>query len=240
MMLQSGLMKSIINMSKFKTIIDVLMTLALLFLMSYNLIGDATHEVIGTVVMILFIVHHIMNRKWIKIVFKGKYTPFRMVQTILAVLVFVTMLMQMISGIILSKYVFSFVDLNGLTGIARAMHLIGAYWGFIFISLHLGMHWNAVICSVIKKLKDKSKAKQIFFALPSFLIAAYGIYAFIVRNIAGYMFFKSQFVFFNFDEPLILLLIDYLAIMGLFVFIGYYLSKTIKKGDYNNGIYYIK
>ena len=216
-------------MKKFRIIIDVLMTIALLFLMAYNLIGDVTHEIIGTAIMILFLVHHIMNRKWIKSVFKGKYTPFRMVQTILVILVFITMLAQMISGIILSKYIFSFVDLNGLTTIARTIHLLGAYWGFVFMSLHLGLHWNMMIIPVTKRLKKESKSKQILFALPSFLIAAYGIYAFINRNIAEYMFLKSQFVFFDFSEPLLMFVIDYIAIMGLFVFVGYYLSKLVKK-----------
>ena len=216
-------------MKKFRIIIDVLMTIALLFLMAYNLIGDVTHEIIGTAIMILFLVHHIMNRKWIKSVFKGKYTPFRMVQTILVILVFITMLAQMISGIILSKYIFSFVDLNGFTSVARTMHLLGAYWGFVFMSLHLGLHWNMMIIPVTKSLKKESKSKQILFALPSFLIAAYGIYAFINRNIAEYMFLKSQFVFFDFSEPLLMFVIDYIAIMGLFVFVGYYLSKLVKK-----------
>ena len=158
-------------MKKFRIIIDVLMTIALLFLMAYNLIGDVTHEIIGTAIMILFLVHHIMNRKWIKSVFKGKYTPFRMVQTILVILVFITMLAQMISGIILSKYIFSFVDLNGFTSVARTMHLLGAYWGFVFMSLHLGLHWNMMIIPVTKRLKKESKSKQILFALPSFLIS---------------------------------------------------------------------
>ena len=216
-------------MKKFRIIIDVLMTIALLFLMAYNLIGDVTHEIIGTAIMILFLVHHIMNRKWIKSVFKGKCTPFRIVQTILVILALITMLAQMISGIILSKYVFSFIDLNGLTTIARTIHLLGAYWGFVFMSLHLGLHWNMMIIPVTKRLKKESKSKPILFALPSFLIAAYGIYAFINRNIAEYMFLKSQFVFFDFSEPLLMFVIDYIAIMGLFVFVGYYLSKLVKK-----------
>lgn len=221
-------MKSVIDMKKFRMIIDALMTLALLFLMAYNLIGNVTHEIIGTIIMILFIVHHLLNRKWIKSVFKGKYTPFRMVQTFLAIFVLIAMLMQMISGIILSKHIFSFVDLNGLTGIARTMHLLGAYWGLILMSLHLGLHWNMMISPVTGKLKKQSKAKKVLFALPSFLIAAYGVYAFVTRNIAEYMFLKSQFVFFDFSEPLILFLIDYIAIMGLFVFAGYYAVKRIK------------
>jgi len=38
---------------------------------------------------------------------------------------------------------------------------------------------------------------------------------------------KTQFVFFDFGEPLFLFLIDYLAIMGLFVCLGHYISKCL-------------
>lgn len=49
------------------------------------------------------------------------------------------------------------------------------------------------------------------------------------REIGSYMLLKNQFVFFDFDELLILFLLDYMAAMGLFVFIGYYLAEGMKK-----------
>ena len=44
-----------------KIIIDILMTLALLCLMGYQLCGDAAHEWVGAGMFLLFIVHHILN-----------------------------------------------------------------------------------------------------------------------------------------------------------------------------------
>ena len=62
---------------KLKICIDILMTAALLFLMPYELVGRAAHEWIGTEIFLLFILHHILNRKWTAHMFKGKYTKFR-------------------------------------------------------------------------------------------------------------------------------------------------------------------
>ena len=42
---------------KLKPIIDILMTFALLLLMSYELLGSTAHEVIGVVMFVLFVVH---------------------------------------------------------------------------------------------------------------------------------------------------------------------------------------
>lgn len=63
---------------KLKTATDLLMSVALLLLMAYEQIGgQATHEWIGMGMFVLFILHHILNRKWIKNLFRGKYTALR-------------------------------------------------------------------------------------------------------------------------------------------------------------------
>ena len=49
---------------------------------------------------------------------------------------------------------------------------------------------------------------------------AYGAWAFVNRQLGEYMFLKSQFVFFDFEEPIIYFLMDYIAIMILFAGLG--------------------
>ena len=46
-----------------KIAVDVAMTIALLLLMAYELIGQAAHEWLGIGMFVLFIIHHILNRK---------------------------------------------------------------------------------------------------------------------------------------------------------------------------------
>ena len=60
-------------------------------------------------------------------------------------------------------------------------------------------------------------------------IALYGIYAFVSRQIGEYMLLITPFVFFNFEEPILFFFLDYLAVMGLWVFLGYYGSKMLAK-----------
>lgn len=61
------------------------------------------------------------------------------------------------------------------------------------------------------------------------LIAAYGVYAFIKREIISYLFLTVEFVFFDFEEPIHLFLIDYVAIMGLFILVAHYIMKGIRQ-----------
>ena len=89
------------------------MTVALLLLMPYGLVGESAHEWIGMGMFALFVAHHILNRKWLLAVGKGKYTPIRMVRTALVGIIFLSMSGSMISGVVLSRYVFAFFPKHG-------------------------------------------------------------------------------------------------------------------------------
>lgn len=211
-----------------KIITDIAMTVALLLLMTYSLIGEALHEWVGVAIFILFILHHILNSRWSGNVMKGKYTAMRTLQTILVVLILLSMLGSMFSGIILSRYAFSFISVRGWYSIAHKTHMISAYWGFVLMSLHLGIHWNMIMSMTGKFIKNESVLRAWILRIFGILVAGYGIYAFWYRGIVRYMFMLDHFVFFDFDEPLVLFIIDYIAIMGLFVFAGHYISKGLK------------
>lgn len=211
-----------------KIAIDIAMTAVLILLMAYELIGRAAHEWVGVAMFVLFILHHILNNHWCVNLFKGKYTAARILQTILVILVLLCMLGSMLSGIILSRHVFSFVSIRGWRSLARNLHMISAYWGFVFMSLHLGFHWNMMTGMAGKLVKKTSALRKWVLRAIAVLIAGYGVYAFIHRGIGRYMLMRERFVFFNFEEKLIFFIADYIAIMGLFVFVGHYLSAFIR------------
>ncbi len=212
---------------KAKIAVDILMTLALLFLMPYELIGEAVHEWIGAGMLLLFILHHILNRKWTGNLTKGRYTPHRILQTLLAVLVLICILGSMISGIILSRHVFAFLDISGLSSPARVIHMTCAYWGFVLMSLHLGIHWGMMMGMARKVFPKSSSARTWILRLAGIAIAVYGLYAFVKRDILSYLLMQVQYVFFDFEEPVMFFILDYMAAMGVFVFIGYYLWKGL-------------
>lgn len=212
-----------------KIAVDIAMTIALLLLMTYELIGQAAHEWIGIGMFALFVLHHILNGKWSKNLLKGKYTALRIMQTALVVLVLLSMLGSMVSGVILSRHALSFLPISSGRSFARSLHMISAYWGFVFMSLHLGFHWSMMMGMAKKLVKKPSEIRKWTLRAIAVLIAGYGVYAFIKRDIGSYMLLRNQFVFFDFEEPLILFLLDYMAAMGLFATISHYLSELLKK-----------
>ena len=179
--------------------------------------------------VLLVLIHHIFNHKWSKAVFKGKYTPHRMIQIVLVALLVLCMLGSMISGIMLSRYVFDFLHIQGGRSFARNLHMVSAYWGFVFMAVHLGLHWGMVMNIANRHIKKPSAIRKWILRGFALLIAGYGVYAFINRDIFSYMVLKEQFVYFNYEEPIVRFLADYLSIMCLFGCIGYYMRKYSKK-----------
>ena len=199
------------------------MTAALPVLMAYSLVGETLHEIVGSVMLALFITHHILNRKATVSMFKGKQTPARIVNTALNIILFVVMILLPVSGIVMSKHLYTFLPTTGLSAIARTTHLLLSYWGFALMSVHIGFHADIWLNPLKKK-----KAAFVTFSVILTLIAVFGAYAFIVNRLYEYMFLQTQFVFFDFDKPLILVCGEYLSMIVLFAWIGYWLKELLK------------
>ena len=200
---------------RIRIIVDIAMTVLLPMLMAYSMIGEKFHEFIGTLMFVLFILHHVLNRKWYGSLFKGKYHARRIFQTMLDVLLIVFMLVQPISGILMSKHLYTFIQIPGISAAVREIHLCLAYWGFMLLCIHAGTHLTALV-----KILRKNKVFFYPAAVVGAAVSIYGIYAFIKRQFPDYIFRRTAFVFFDYSEPKTMFFLDYLAIMILFMLLG--------------------
>lgn len=198
---------------------DAAMVLLLPLLMAYSLIGERFHEIAGTTMLILFVSHHCLNRSWVKNLSRGRYTPRRIFQTVLNSLLLIFMILQPLCGILMSKHLYTFLPTANLSSVARAIHLPLANWGFVLMCLHAGTHLGMM-------LPGGERRKTVLAGLGA--VSIYGVYAFFKRQIPDYMFLKLAFVFFDYDEPRVFFLADYLSVMVLFAMVGYGIMNLLK------------
>ena len=228
--------------AKLKIPLDILMTLALLFLMGYQFWGDAAHEWVGAGMFLMFIAHHILNGDWYKGLFRGKYSPARVFRLVIDLLLFLAMIGLMVSGLILSRHVlplrgWMFQGFHWGMSFARLLHMAASYWGFVLMALHLGLHWGMLMGMARKSLglAAPSRLRRIVLPLLGAGAAVYGFLAFLRRNLLTYMLVRTQFVFLDFSEPIPLFYLDYLAMMCAFVFLAYYISKLLQRSSGRRG-----
>ena len=213
-----------------KMIVDGMMTLGLLFLMGYQLWGESAHEWAGAGMLLLFLVHNFLNRSWYRNLFRGRFTPMRLVQIGVNMLLLTAMLAQMYSGIVMSRHVFAFLPIDGGMAAARRLHILGAYWGFVLMSVHLGLHWNMFLNMAGRRGAGRlPRLSRPALFLAGLAIAAYGRSVFIRRDFPVYMFLRTEFVFLDYDEPVWLFYLDYICLMGFWVFLAHYVSKGLRK-----------
>ena len=212
-----------------RILVDCGMVLLLPLLMAYSLVGEAAHEYLGIGMFLLFVTHHILNIAWWKHIFCGKYTLLRILGTAVNLTLAMIMLALPISGMMLSRHVFRFLHFNGAS-MDRTVHLMASYWGLVLMSFHAGMHGN-VMMGMFRKAahtQQTSKIRTWSLRVIAVLLAICGIHAFVKNRISSYLFLRTQFVFIDFSQPVVLALLDYLAIIAFFAVIGYYISKLIK------------
>lgn len=140
-----------IQKAKIKIVTDILMTAAMLFLMGYQFWGEIAHEWAGAGIFLLFITHHVLNASWYRGLVKWKYTLTRILMIAINFLLLAAMLALMYSSFVLSRHVFAFLPAAGGMALARRLHILGAFWGFILMSLHLGLHWGMLTGFLRKK-----------------------------------------------------------------------------------------
>lgn len=214
---------------KCKIALDICMTLLLFVLMAYQITGQLAHERIGAAMFVCFIAHHILNARWAGNLLKGKYTGFRIFQTAVDLLLLIDMLALMVSGIQMSRYVFTFLPGFGSIATARRLHMLASYWGFALMSVHLGLHWGMVTGMLRKVSGNRPSPVRTAAAWGAAgLIGAYGAYAFWRNQIWMYLFLRAEFVFFDYSQSPVRLFVDYLTIMGLFVFLTYGAVKLLR------------
>ena len=199
------------------------MVVVLPFLMTYELIGEATHEILGIAMLALVVTHHLLNRSWHTHLLRGKYSLQRAVMTAMDALLFALLILQAISGIMMAKHTFGFLPHVGRRSIARTIHMTGAYWSFALMCVHAGFH----MLPLVRKLQKRPAWRKI--AAVGVLISIYGVYALVKRQLLGYMFMQIQFAFFDYDEPLVFFLLDYLTIMMVFASLGISLQILMGK-----------
>ncbi len=213
---------------KLKRAVDVMMTAALLFLMGYQFWGEKAHEWVGAGIFVLFAAHHALNWRWYKSLFRGKYSPMRIFQIGVDILTFLSMAVLMYSSIVLSRYVFAFLPIERGLALARRLHILGSYWGFLMMSLHLGLHWNMVLGTIKRKKTVVSRYVHVVCFILGLAVALYGTWVFVKRDFSTYLFLKNEFVFLDYEESKILYYLDYLFLMGTCIFISHYIGKILR------------
>jgi hypothetical protein len=95
--------------------------------------------------------------------------------------------------------------------------------------IHAGTHLTALMAKLGKK-KQTIKV-PVYLLLAG--ISVYGCAASIKRGFPGYMTGSTMFAFFDYSEPLVFFILDYLAVIVLFMMLGWIAVRLLDAADRN-------
>jgi flavodoxin len=213
-----------------KKVTDVLMTVLLLCLMAYQVTGETLHEFCGIAMTVLLIVHHILNFRWYKSLFKGKYNAYRVVTVAVNTLLLASISLTALCGMAMSSHAVPFLYGMLPVSFARRFHLAMSFWSFILMGLHLGLHIPAMTAGFKWNGRIKTAVAAIFA-----VVSGIGFWLFVKNGIPDYIFFRTPFAFFDYEKAAALVFLENLAILTAFAFLGASIASLIKAARTENG-----
>ena len=205
-----------------KRTVDAVMTVLLLCLMAYQVTGEMAHEWIGMGMTVLVVIHQILNRKWYSALFKGKYSLYRNITTILNILLLVSFALTAFCGMAMSSYAVPFLYGMAPVSFVRRMHLSMSHWAFVLMGLHLGLHIPAMKAGL--KLNDKTKA---ILSCIFTCIGGIGLWLFLRSGMSNYLFFRVPFAFLDYEKAWWLVFLENLLVLTFWAFIGSLLRRIL-------------
>ncbi len=205
-----------------KRIVDVVLTVLLLFIMAFQVTGDVLHEWLGIGMTVTLVLHHILNRRWYSAIFKGRYSPYRVAMTAVNTLLLLSIALTALSGISMSGHAVPFMYglINVMT--ARELHLAMSHWSFILMGIHIGLHMKTMTA----RMPDRGK---LIFRCVLTGVSGVGSWLFIKSNILEYITFQTHFAFLDYTTAKAIILLQNLAMLMFFVLVGYVLSEVTQR-----------
>lgn len=171
-----------------KIVLDIVMVVVFALLFNKMVFGGMTfHEVAGTAIGAAFIIHMGLNWRWIKQVtlkiFSNKISIKTRIGYIVDMLLLIAMVITIISGIAISKVVFTGINL-GNSMFFKTAHTSVPYIALILLGVHLALHWTWVMNVFKKILKITPGKKSLNYIAKAavVLVLAFGIYSIQTTN----------------------------------------------------------
>lgn len=192
-----------------RSILDLAMIALMPLLMAFALTGFGLHELLGTILFVLVILHNILNRSWYAALFRGRLTAGRAFGTAVNLCLVLAMVLLALSGYTLTG------RLSLPLHAARRIHLIVSYWSFVLMCLHAGIHLRVPF----DRLRAQRPAAARVLTAALCAAALWGLWAFVRQGYPGYMFGAVAFADFDLGSPL-RFFGELAGIMVLFMLLG--------------------
>lgn len=160
-----------------KLLLDLVMFIVLALLFRKNNFGMKFHEIAGLIIFGVFVLHIILNWRWVYRVTSCFFNKDIKVRTRISWLINLALLICFIliglSGIFISKVLFNF----SVKGNWKVIHFFCSAISIILVGIHLGLHLKMILSIIFNKLKLNHVFKTAICGILVIVIVVSGVYS---------------------------------------------------------------
>ncbi|MCE5187862.1 MAG: DUF4405 domain-containing protein [Eubacteriales bacterium] len=168
-----------------KLLLDAVMLVLLVLMYKKQVISMAFHEIGGLALIGLFLIHHLVNAKWIGAATRRLFTRntpgLVRARYIVDALLLLAFLAIGVTGVLISKVVFSL----RVAGNFKALHYFASAFAILLMGVHLGLHAEYIFGKLVKK--SASKVAKIALCVVLAALIAFGGYSLFATSFLSYL-----------------------------------------------------
>jgi acetyl esterase/lipase len=196
---------------------------------AYWWLGNVVHEVVGTAMFLLLVVHNIFNRRWYGTVRRTR-EPRGVINVAFTFLLMAGMLALLVTSVLISNTLAPFMPpWGGFT--VRQIHTFAAYWVLVIVAIHLGLRWPLIMgfTRSLLGISRPSRARTLVLRVLAASVAMLGVWSSSSLGIGTKLAMQVTLDWWNFEESVASFFIHCIAIAGLYMALTYYTTNWIQR-----------
>ena len=200
----------------------------LLLGLAYWWLGNTVHELAGTGMFLLVIVHNVFNRRWYGRISKEKRRRRGLFNIGATLLLLAVMLVLLVTSVLISNTLSGFFSAYGGFTV-RQIHTLAAYWALVILAIHLGLRWSLImgVARTLLGISTESAMRTLALRTAAAVFAIHGIWSSFELGFGSRLAMQMTLDWWNFEESVAGFFVHCIAIAGLYMFITYYALKWI-------------
>ncbi|MBO8416387.1 MAG: DUF4405 domain-containing protein [Proteobacteria bacterium] len=226
-----------------KLVLDGALIVLLPPCLAWHLTGNLMHEWLGLAFVLVVLWHLWLNRRWFTALLRGRYNLLRRVNLLLTALLLTAFAGTLVSGVMLSRQVFDFLDLPLVPGMNR-VHMAAVSLLQLTAALHFGLHFDG-LCQRLRAKRQQGRvpgraqkprraadnAQRPLLRAGLFMLllgwAVFGLYQAGERMIFDKLFFQLEYPVFDFYESFAWSAFCQISLMQPFALTGVLLRRAL-------------
>jgi len=211
------------NVFRLRLLLDFLAVALVIACLAYWWLDNLSHELFGTALFVLVIVHNVFNKRWYGGVTKRRMDATRIVNLVTIFCLAIGMTVMLVTSLLVSRDLFPFTALSGAFAV-REIHMFAGYWVLLIIAIHLGTRWTVVINTIqsTSRLASPSTLWTVVLRAVALSIAMWGVKSSFEMGFGTKLMLTYSLDMWDFSENTLGFFVAYTSIVGLYAAITHY------------------